>query len=171
MKKAAAKREHSRAGSERSPRDVFAGIDIEPLRRLLADEFALEDKGLEEMVEAFLSAQPEDVEDMPDAEATFELAEALDEARVDANGGSVEARAALKAVRDKIDEAARRDEVHLGILILLGRVFAGSQLDIGEAARASIGRMLAAGVFRRPGEEAYRAFVQPQLTSLEGDAV
>lgn len=137
---------------------------------MLPDSLALEDESLEDRIEAFLAAQPEDEEEMPDADSTFALAEALDEARIDANGGSREARAALNAVRDRIDRAARRDEINLGILILLGRVFAGSQLDIGEAARASMGRMLSAGVFRRSSEEAYRAFVEPQLSFHEGDA-
>ena len=99
-----------------------------------------------------------------------ELAEALDEARVDANGGDPEARQTLKAVRDRIDKAARRDEIHPGILILLGRLFAGSQVDIGDAARASMGRMVSADVFHQPGEEAYRTLVQPLLDVLEGDA-
>ena len=122
------------------------------------------------MVEAFLSAQPDDIENMPDADAMFELSEALDDVRIQANGGDPEARETLKAVGERIDRAARRDAIHPGILVLLGRLFAGSSLDIGEAARASAGRMVSTGLFPAPGEEAYRMLVQPQLMLFKGDA-
>ena len=77
------------------------------------------------MIDDFLSVQPESVEEMPDEEAMSELAEELDRVRVDANGGDPEARETLKAARETIDKAARRDEIHPGVLILLGRLFAG----------------------------------------------
>ena len=170
MKKVAAKRKTPLRRKKAGPRDLFAGVDMQLLGQFLAEATALEEKGLEDMVEAFLSAQPEDVEDMPDTDAISDLAEALDEVRIDANGGDLEARQTLKAVGDRIDTAARRNEIYPGILILLGRLFASSNLDIGEAARASMSRMVSADVFHQPGEEAYRTLVQPLLMSLEGDA-
>ncbi len=171
MKKVAAKRRNPpRRKRGPSPRDrLFKGVDMDLLRRLLADERPLEDESLEDMIDRFLSTQPESVEDMPDEEAMSELIEELDRLRVDVNGGDREARETLKAVGEKIDKAARRDEIHPGVLILLGRLFAGSQVDIGDAARASMGRMVAAGLFYEPGVEAYRVLVQPQLLNLAGD--
>ena len=174
MKKLAAKPQTRKPARKEkrgaSPRDTpFAGVDIAMLRRLLADELPLEEESLEEKVDKFLSVRPESVEEMPDEGAMSELAEELDRLRVDANGGDREARETLKAVREKIDEAARRDEIHPGVLILLGRLFAGSQVDIGDAARAAMGRMVAAELFYEPGEEAYRALVQPLLTGLARD--
>jgi len=171
MKKLAVKRRKPAQKKRRaSPREtLFAGVDMSMLRRLLADELPLEEKSLEEMIDDFLSVQPESVEEMPDEEAMSELAEELDRLRVDANGGDPEARETLKAARETIDKAARRDEIHPGVLILLGRLFAGSQVDIGDGARASMGRMIAADLFYEPGEEAYCALVQPLLTGLTRD--
>ena len=165
-----ARKKPARKRRAASPRDtLFAGMDMDLLRRLLADQLPLEGESLEDMVDKFLSVRPERVEEMPDEEAMSELAEELDRLRVDANGGDREAREELKAVRERIDKAARRDEIHPGVLILLGRLFAGSQVDIGDAARASMGRMVAEGLFYEPGEEAYRTLVQPLLTGLARD--
>ena len=75
----------------------------------------------------------------------------------------------LKAVRETIDKAARRDEIHPSVLMILGRLFSGAKVDIGDAARASMGRMASAGFFYEPGDEAYRSLVQPALLSLAGD--
>src|SRR5208337_2880549 len=162
MKKLAVKRKPTRkkrgAGS---PAALFAGVDMTALRQLLADEWP--EESLEDMIDEFLSTEPGSAEDMPDADAMFELSEELDRLRVDANGGDREARETLNGVREKIDRAARRDEIHPGALILLGRLFAGSQVDIGDGARALMGRMVASGLFLEPGEEAYRALVQPLL--------
>jgi hypothetical protein len=148
---------------------MFAGMDLNLLRQLLADELALEEESLEDMVDAFLSTQPEALEDMPSAEAMSQLAEELENVRIDANGGDPQARESLKAVREKIDKAARRDDIHFTILMMLGRLFSGAKVDIGDAARASMGRMASAGLFSEPGEEAYRSLVQPMLMNFAGD--
>src|SRR5271166_143514 len=142
---------------------LLAGMDMATLRQLLADDEPLEEEGLEDMIDEFLSTRPESAEDLPDSEAVFELSEELDRLRIDANGGDREARETLSAVREKIDKASRRDEIQPGVLILLGRLFAGSQVDIGDGARALMGRMVAAGLFKEPGEQGYRALVQPLL--------
>ncbi len=164
MRKLAVKRKPARKKRGASPLDtLFAGVDMSMLRRLLADELPLEEETLEEMVDRFVSLEPREGEDMS------KLSDALERARIDANGGDPEARETLKAVREKIDKAARRDEIHPGVLILLGRLFAESQVDIGDGARALMGRMVAADLFREPGEEAYSVLVQPLLTDLASD--
>ena len=139
------------------------------LERQLLQELPLEEESLEDMIDAFLSTQPEALEEMPSAEAMTQLAEELESVRLDANGGDPQARQALKAVREKIDKAARRDDIHFSILMMLGRLFSGAKVDIGDAARASMGRMASAGLFYEPGEEAYRSFMQPALLNLLGD--
>ncbi|HKN30208.1 MAG TPA: hypothetical protein VJY34_20955 [Roseiarcus sp.] len=169
MKKLASTRRKPPRREHASPRDLFAGMDMNLLRRLLAEELPLEEESLEDMVDAFLSAQPEALEDMPSAEAMSQLAEELENVRIDANGGDPQARESLKAVREKIDKAARRDDIHFTILMMLGRLFSGAKVDIGDAARASMGRMASAGLFPEPGEEAYRSLVQPMLMSFAGD--
>ena len=80
-----------------------------------------------------------------------------------------EARETMKAVREKIDNAARRDDIHSSVLMMLGRLFSGAKVDIGDSARASMGRMASAGLFYEPGEEAYRSLVQPALLNFLGD--
>ncbi len=169
MKKLAVKRRKPPRWEHASPPDLFAGVDMNLLRQLLAEELSPEEESLEDMVDAFLSTQPESLEDMPSAEAMSQLAEELENVRIDANGGDPQARESLKAVREKIDKAARRDDIHFTILMMLGRLFSGAKVDIGDAARASMGRMASAGLFYEPGEVAYRSLVQPALLNLAGD--
>jgi hypothetical protein len=180
MKKPAAKKVAARG--RKPPRrkhaslhDFFGGVDMDLLRQLLAEELplkeeSLEEESLEDMVDAFLLTRPEALDEMPSAEAMSQLAEELDRVRVDANGGDPQARETLKAVRETIDKAARRDEIHFGVLMILGRLFSGAKVDIGDAARASMGRMASAGFFYEPGDEAYRSLVQPALLNFSGDS-
>ena len=169
MKKlASSQRKPARAKRGASPRDMFAGMDLNLLRQFLAEELPLEEESLEDMVDSFLAAQPEALEEMPSTEAMIQLAEELESVRIDANGGDPQARETLKAVREKIDKAARQDDIHFSILMTLGRLFSGAKVDIGDAARASMGRM-ASGLFSEPGEEPYRSFLQPMLSSFAGD--
>src|SRR5208337_329259 len=118
----------------RPPQTLFEGVDLKLLRQLLEDELPL--GGLEDMVDEFLSAQPEELEEMPDGEAMAQLAEELERVRIDASGGDAEAREELKTVRENIDRAALRDDIHPAVLMLLGRLFSAAQVDIGDAARA-----------------------------------
>lgn len=148
---------------------LISDADLDLVRRLFLEAMPDDDRSAEAMIESFLSADPTDADDAPDAETMSELAEELDRLRVDANGGDPDARAELRAVRQRIDNAARRNEIHPGILLMLGRLFAGAQVDIGDAARASMGRMVAAGVFHEPDDEAYGSLVQPLLADLAGD--
>ena len=170
MKKlASTRRQPPSAKRGASPRNLFAGMDMNLVRRLLAEELRHEEESLEDMVDAFLSTQPEALEDMPSVEAMSQLAEELENVCIDANGGDPEARESLKAVREKIDNAARRDDIHFTILMMLGRLFSGAKVDIGDAARASMGRMVSAGLFAEPGEDAYRWLVQPMVMNFGGD--
>ena len=168
MKKLAARRQKPKTKKRRAnPPGAFAA-DLSLLRRLLGDE-SLEEERLESMVDEFLSASPQDITDFPDDEVTSALAEQLDCVRVDANGGDPEARKTLKSVRNKIDEAAGRDEIHPAALFLLARLFAGAQVDIGDAARASLDRMVLAGFFPQPGGEAFRELVQSLIPDFAHD--
>src|SRR5260370_27197517 len=110
------------------------------------------------MVDELLSMQPDDPDDMPGAETLSELDEALNQTRLEALGGDAGARETLRNVRAMIDEAALRDEIHAGILIVLGRLFAGAEIDIGEAARAAMERV-AEATFGEPGEGAFRSIL------------
>ena len=89
-----------------------------------------------------------------------EISDALEEARVDANGGAHEARETLKRVLAIIDEAAQQDEIVPPTLMLLGRLFADAQLDVGEAARASMGRLLMAARSGHAGNERLPSLLQ-----------
>jgi hypothetical protein len=173
MKKPAAKRKTpARKGKKRaSPLDtLLSSVDMDFLRGMLLTVSAGgDDRSLDDMIETFLSSDPADVDDMPSPEAMSELSEELDRLRVDANGGDPEAREALKRAQDMINKAAQQDDIHPAVLMVLGRVFAGAHVDIGDGARASTGRMVVAGVFREPGEEGYEDLVQPLLTELSGD--
>ncbi len=142
---------------------LFGGVDIGALRRLLANEFPLDEDSLEGMLEELLSAQPDDPDDLPSTERLSDLGEALNQTRLDAAGGDARARETMKNVHAMIDEAAGRDAIHLGVLFMLGRLFAGAEIDIGDAARAAMGRTLDAEAFDDTGEDAYRAFVQPMV--------
>ncbi len=122
------------------------------------------------MVDELLSMQPDDPDDMPGAETLSELDEALNQTRLEALGGDAGARETLRNVRAMIDEAALRDEIHAGILIVLGRLFAGAEIDIGEAARAAMERVVEA-TFGEPGEDAFRSIVRPALSTDEGPFV
>ena len=75
------------------------------LRRLLAEELPPDDD-LADMIADILSADLDDPDDIPDAEMLSELNEALNQARLDAAGGDIEARKTLKNIRAMIDEAA-----------------------------------------------------------------
>lgn len=173
MKKPSAKQKTSAGQAKKkrpSPLDtIFSGVDIEGLRNMLLDAVATEDGSVEDMITEFVSAEPTSLDEMPDSDAIAELCEELDRLRIDANGGDPEAREALKRARGLIDEAAERDLIHPGILMILGRAFAGSQVDIGDPARASMGRMVLDGLFHEPGDQAYRELVQPLFNALEGD--
>ncbi len=175
MKKPAAKpkKPASKTASRKKRAGPLGGLisdaDLDLVRRLFLEAMPDDDRSAEAMIESFLSADPTDADEAPDAETMSELAEELDRLRVDATGGDPDARAELGAVRERIDKAARRNEIHPGILLMLGRLFAGAHVDIGDAARASMGRMVAAGVFHEPDGEAYGSLVQPLLADLAGD--
>jgi hypothetical protein len=148
---------------------LFGGVDIGALRRLLANEFPFDEDSLEGMLEELLSAQLDDPHDLPSAQRLSDLGEALNQTRLDAAGGDAWARETMKNVHAMIDEAAGRDGIHLGVLFMLGRLFAGAEIDIGDAARAAVGRTLDAESFDDPAEDAYRAFVQPMVSAGKGD--
>ncbi len=166
MKKPA-KRKPAKA-KKRERGGAASGVDLDLLRSLLQrgdpDEDSLEDR-----IEAFLSSDPASEEDMPDAEAMMELIADLDSLRIDANGGDPAARETLRNVRELIDKAARRNDINPGILILLGKIFAQVKIDVGDAARACMGRMIADGLFHDPGQDGYQDLLEPLIAELAGD--
>ena len=101
-----ARRKRSATGTSFSFRDV----DMAALRRLLAEELPPDDD-LTDMIADLLSADPDQPDDIPDAEMLSGLNEALNQARLDAAGGDIEARNTLKTIRGMIDEAAARDAI------------------------------------------------------------
>jgi hypothetical protein len=173
MKKPAVKRKKAgrKANGARQPplRALLSGLDADQLRRFLLEDVLTAERSIEDMVRTFLDADPTEPEDFPEVEAMSELSEELDRLRVDANGGDSEAREALTRVREMIAKAASRDRIHPAVLMFLGRAFAGSHVDIGDAARASMGRIVEAGLLHDPEEAAYRELVQPLLNDLVGD--
>ena len=173
MKKPAVKRKKATRktnGARAAPlRNLFSGLDADQLRRFLLEVAPTEERSVEDMIRTFLDADAAEPDDFPEAEAMSELSEELDRLRVDANGGDPEARELLTRVRDMIAKAALRDDIHPAALMILGRLFAGSHVDIGDAARASMGRIVEAGLLHEPGEAAYRELVQPLMNHLVGD--
>ena len=69
---------------------LFKDVDIGLLRRLLADDLPPDEDSLEGMIEAVLSAEPDDLDDMPSVETLSELDETLNQARLDAAGPFLE---------------------------------------------------------------------------------
>jgi hypothetical protein len=163
MKKLATKRRkpprRKRSAGLRDTR--FREVDIDLLRWLLADESPSAEDDLEDMIAAILSAEPDEIDDMPSADTLSELDAALNQTRLDAAGGDADARLTLKNIHAMIDEAAARNEINPAMLMLLGRSFAAAQIEIGGAARAAMGRALDLGGFQASREQAYRAFLQP----------
>ena len=172
MKKPAAKRTPARKTKTKraGPLDRFlSGEDVEMLRQMLTNALPNPQPSLDDRIEAFLSCDPANVDEMPETQAMMDLSEELERLRIDANGGAPKARKALNRARERIGEAAREDDIHPGILIILGRLFASAKVDVGEAARASMGRMVSEGLFQEPGEDGFRALMQPMLNGLAGD--
>jgi hypothetical protein len=159
-----ARRKHSATGRGVS----FPDIDMIALRRLLTEELPADDD-LEGMIVDILSADLDDPDDIPDAEMLSELNEALNQARLDAAGGDIEARKTLKNIRAMIDEAAARDAIHPAVLMMLGRLLAGAQIEIGEPMRAALGRALNLGALEGSAARAYEAFLRPALSQSGSD--
>jgi hypothetical protein len=159
-----ARRERSATGTGVSFRD----IDMTALRRLLAEELPPDDD-LADMISDILSADLDDPDDIPDAEMLSELNEALNQARLDAAGGDIEARKTLTKIRAMIDEAAVRDAIHPAMLMMLGRLLAGAQIEICEPARAALGRALDLGALKGSAADAYEALLRPALSQSGSD--
>ncbi|HEY6519306.1 MAG TPA: hypothetical protein VIZ19_08035 [Roseiarcus sp.] len=159
-----ARRERSATGTGTSFRD----LDMTDLRRLLSEELPPDDD-LADMIADILSADPDDPNDVPDADMLSELNEALNQARPDAAGGDIEARQTLKNIRAMIDEAAARDAIHPAMLMMLGRLLAGAQIEIGEPARAALGRALDLGALKGSAADAYEALLRPALLQSGSD--
>jgi hypothetical protein len=161
MKKQEAKRRkptrRKHTASERKAR--LRASSISSSRRRLED--LLDDGSLEEMIEELLAIELDGPDEAPDPEMIYEIGEALDEARVSANGGDPGARETLETVHLIIDKAARRDEIDPRILMILGQLFAAMQLDIGDAARASMARILKSAEDASPAEGALPSLLEP----------
>ena len=170
MKKLAAKsrkparRKRSATGTGVSFRDV----DMTALRRLLAEELRPDDD-LADMIADVLSADLDHPDDIPDAEMLSELNEALNQARLDAVGGDIEARKTLKNIRAMIDEAAAQDAIHPATLMMLGQLFASARIEIGASARAALGRALDLGPLTGSTADAYETLLRPGLSQSGSD--
>ena len=132
MKKQATKRRKpARRKPHREARAASAPPDIGAIRQRLIESLiedaGPEDGGLEEMVEELLAAGLDAPDDMLDTEMLSEFSEALEEARINANGGDPAARETLETVRAIIDKAARRDEIDPRMLMMLGQLFAATR--------------------------------------------
>jgi len=167
MKKQAAKRRKP-ARRKRTANARTAGLsasDIGAIRRRLIESLiedgGPEDHGLEEMVEELLAAGLDASDDMPDPEMLSEFGDALEEARINANGGDPGARETLETVRAVIDKAARRDGIDPRMLMMLGQLFAAARLDIGDAARASMARILKSAGGDGLKEDSFPSFLEP----------
>ena len=156
-----ARRKRSATGTGVSFRDV----DLTALRRLLAEELRPDDD-LADMIADLLSADLNHPDDIPDTEMLSELNEALNQARLDAAGGDIEARKTLKTIRAMIDEAAARDAIHPAMLMMLGRLFASARIEIGGSARAALGRALDLGL-KGSAADAYETLLRPGLSQIE----
>ncbi|HSU99074.1 MAG TPA: hypothetical protein VLI91_03130 [Roseiarcus sp.] len=159
-----ARRKRSARGTDLSFRD----LDMTALRRLLAEDLPPDDD-LADMIADLLSADLDDTHKIPDAEALSELNEALNQARLHAAGGDIEARQTLKNIRSMIDEAAARDAIHPATLMVLGRLLAGVQVEIGEPARAALGRALDLGACEGGAADAYETLLRPALFESASD--
>ncbi len=159
-----ARRKRSATGTGVSFRDV----DMTALRRLLAEGLPPDDD-LGEMIAGLLSADLDHPDGMPDTEMLSELNEALNQARLDAAGGGIEARQTLTNIRAMINEAAARDAIHPAMLMMLGRLLAGAQIEIGEPARAALGRALDLGALEGSAADAYEALLRPALSQIGTD--
>ncbi|HEY5206183.1 MAG TPA: hypothetical protein VIJ63_16490 [Roseiarcus sp.] len=159
-----ARRKRSATGTGVSFRD----LDMTALRRLLAEELP-PDEDLADVIADMLLADLEDPDDIPTAETLSELNEALNQARLDAAGGDIAARKTLKDIRAMIDEAAARDAIHPALLMMLGRLLAGAQIEIGEPARAALRRALDLGALKGSAADAYEALLRPALLQSGSD--
>ena len=170
MKKLASKprKPACRKRSETGTGVSFRDVDMTALRRLLAEELPPEGD-LADMIADILSADLDDPDDIPDAEMLSELNEALNRARLDAAGGDIEARNTLRNIRAMIDESAARDAIHPAVLMMLGRLLAGAQIEIGEPARAALGRALDLGALEGSAADAYEALLRPALSQGGSD--
>jgi len=129
------------------------------------DEDDDDDLGIENLIEELLLANPDGPDDMPDPATMSLVTAALDGLRVAANGGDPDARRTLATIRSAIDRAARRRDIHPIILVMLGRLLAGANIEIGDALPAALESWTARGLFQAPGEPSYRAVVKPALAS------
>ncbi len=162
MKKPARNRSNKDAGAS-SDADLEALLGLDDLQKL------------REMFAAHAGSQVEDVEGLlgrllaeaksgrpggRDDRHLTDLSEALNETRLEANGGDPRARQTLARVRSAVDKAAERGEIHPGYLIIFGRTFAAAGLDVGEPARAAMARAIMSGGVAS-GDAAYQAFLKP----------
>jgi hypothetical protein len=168
MKKPARKRSEKRSGAS-TDADLEALLGVEDLKRV-REMFAAQAGRQAASVEGLLErALAEAKSSQPGAHGDrllTDLADALNETRLEANGGDAQARRTLARAGAAIDEAAARDAIHPGYLIVFGRAFAKAGLDIGEAARAAMRRAMAAGAVA-PGEAAYGLFLRPLFATTE----
>ena len=152
------------------PKDTFLrNLNIDLLRRFLADESPSDEEHLMDLIQGYLSLEPDIFEDMPDDETVTDLDIALDRTRLRAAGGDAKARETLNDIRAMIDEAAMRDAINPAMLMMLGRSFASARIEIGDAARAAMRRALELADFRAFTDEACEALIHSGLLDAHCD--
>jgi hypothetical protein len=171
MKKSSSKRRKAPHRKRRAgPKDTFfPDVDLDLVRRLLADRFPSDEEDLVDMVQDYLSLEPDIFEDMPDDESIIDLDRALDRTRLKAAGGDARARETLDEIRATIDEAANRDAINPAMLMMLGRSFAAANVEIGNAARSAMRRAVEFGDFRAVADELCQSFIDSALLDAQCD--
>ena len=154
------------ASSDADLEALLGADDLQRLRDLLAAQAGRQAESVEGLLGRALAEARSGEPGAGDDRLLTDLADALNETRLEANGGDPEARRTLARVQAALDRAAARDAIHPGYLIVFGRTFAKAGLDVGEAARAAMRRAMAAGRVA-PGEAAYRAFLKPLFATVE----
>jgi hypothetical protein len=171
MKKSSSKRRRPPRQKRRAgPKDsFFPDLNIDVVRRFLAGESPSDEEDLMDLIQEYLSLEPDIFEDMPDDESVIDLDRALDRTRLKAAGGDARARETLDEIQAMIDEAAKRDAINPAMLMMLGRSFAAANMEIGDAARAAMRRAVEFGDFRAVADELCRGFVDSALLDVQCD--
>ncbi len=145
---------------------LLGADDLKMLREMLDNQAGRQGEGVEGLLGRALAEAKSGQSGPRDDRLLTDLSEALNETRLEANGGDPQARGTLARMRAAVDRAAACDEIHPGYLIIFGRTFATAGLDVGELARASMRRAMEKGALL-PGEAAYRAFLKPIVGANE----
>ena len=134
--------------AQESIRQAVAGLDEAALREFLS-MFSDAGFGPPDTVELFSeyleACQEGDLDDEERAELMDELVGALDQLRVDANGGSREAREQMKEIFSLLDNAIAENTLAPVDLMMTGKVFSDSGWETPESLKHALARALESG--------------------------